>query len=204
LPSIGGNVNVTFSGLGLLGLNQISQARNGKKAQHVQDQVSYFRGNHSFKFGVDIGHYFPTMESAGTCLFGCVTFADTYTKVPGVAGSGSAYADFLFGVPTSATRNFPPLTIQPRRWTQDFYATDSWKVTPRLTLNLGLRYEYHPSWSEVDGLLSVFDPTSGKIVVPDGSLSKVSSLIPTAYAQVVKASSVGLPNTLGRRLPALR
>jgi len=65
-----------------------------------------------------------------------------------------------------------------------------------LTLDVGLRYEYDGTWSTGNGLLSMFDPSNGDIVVPNGSLAKVSSLMPTAYVPVVTAGSVGLPNSL--------
>ena len=196
LPSTGGLLNVSFVGLPLQGLSQVNSNQGGAKAEHFQDQVSHFRGKHAVKFGGEIGRFFPTSRTAGSCLFGCVTFANTYSQVPGIPNSGSPYADFLFGVPTSATINSPPLTIQPRRWAKSVYVTDNWKVTSRLTLDLGLRYEYAGTWSEASGLLSMFDRGSGKIVVPDGSLSKISPLMPASYVPVVTAGSVGLPNSL--------
>ena len=73
--------------------------------------------------------------------------------------------------------------------------TDDFKVTPRLTLNIGLRYELHPSYTEENGLQSNFDIETGKIVVPKGSLSKISPLLPRNYVDVVEASSARLLKT---------
>ncbi|MCC6362800.1 MAG: carboxypeptidase regulatory-like domain-containing protein [Bryobacterales bacterium] len=196
LPSVGGLLNVSFVGLPVQGLSQISANRGGPKAQHFQDQVSYFHGKHGIKFGGVIGRYFPTQTSAGTCLFGCVTFANTYTKVAGISNSGSAYADFLFGVPTSATINAAPLTVALRRWAESIYITDNWKISSRLTLDLGLRYEYAGAWTEANGLLSIFDPSRGSIVVPEGSQSKISPLMPASYVPIITANTAGLPNSL--------
>jgi hypothetical protein len=64
-------------------------------------------------------------------------------------------------------------------------------MRPNLTVNLGLRYEVRPGWNEASGLQAVFDVNSGKIVVPDGSLSKVSPLLPAGYVDVVEASKAG-------------
>lgn len=196
LPSMGGLLNVSFAGLPVQGLTQIVANRGGPKAQHFQDQVSYFKGRHGIKFGGAIDRYFPTQMTAGTCVFGCVTFANTYSKVAGIANSGSAYADFLLGVPTSATINAAPLTVRLRRWAESVYITDNWKVSPRLTLDLGLRYEYAGTWSEASGLLSIFDPSRASIVVPEGSQSKISPLMPSSYVPIITAKTAGLPNNL--------
>ncbi|MEZ5356804.1 MAG: TonB-dependent receptor, partial [Bryobacteraceae bacterium] len=72
----------------------------------------------------------------------------------------------------------------------DFFVTDEFKMTSKLTLNVGMRYELHPSWSQADGKQSTFDVVSGKIVVPDGSLGAISPLMPQGYVDIVEASSV--------------
>jgi hypothetical protein len=79
------------------------------------------------------------------------------------------------------------------RWGYDFFVTDDFKVSQRLTLNLGLRYELHPNWTEANGLLSTFDLATGKIVVPNGSLSRVNPLMPRGYVDVVEAKDAGYP-----------
>jgi hypothetical protein len=65
-----------------------------------------------------------------------------------------------------------------------------------LTINAGVRYEYKTNFTEANGREAIFDPSIGKIVVPDGSLPKVSPLMPTGYVGVVEAKTVGLPNSL--------
>src|SRR5262249_34345069 len=67
------------------------------------------------------------------------------------------------------------------------------KITQRLTLNLGGRYELHPYWYEANGLFAVFDIDRGEIIVPNGSLSKVSPLMPLGYVDVIEAKDAGLP-----------
>ncbi|HKC85957.1 MAG TPA: TonB-dependent receptor [Blastocatellia bacterium] len=196
LPNIGGVFRVNFSGIGLTGLSQINWTRPGflNKIRQLQDQVSYFRGKHSFKMGAEIRKVRWDSAGAGNSLFGNVTFGNTYTRVPGVSNSGHPYADFLLGVPTSASREFPPLLIERSRWMYEFFFQDDWKITPRLTVNLGLRYEYHPVWQEDKGLQASFDIRSGKIAVADAGFSKISPLVPPGYVEIVKASSLGLPS----------
>ena len=121
-------------------------------------------------------------------------FTGRFTAVPGVAASGHPYADFLFGVPNTAARAFPPVPALRSRWTYDFFAQDDWKVTRNLTLNLGLRYDIHPGWYERNGRCAMFDLTSGKVVIPEEGLDKVSPLMPAGYVDVVTAGSLGLPS----------
>ena len=195
LPNIPGVYKVNFPGAGLTGLSQIDWSNPGflNRAHQFQDQVTHTRGTHTFKGGAEIRNTSYDEATASGNLFGFADFTNRYTAVPGVPQSGHAYADFLFGVPTTAARAFPPITVQRRRWTYDFFLQDDWKATSRLTLNLGVRYDLQPGWYERNDLIAIFDAASGQIVVPDGGLSKVSPLMPADYVKVVSASSLGLP-----------
>jgi hypothetical protein len=194
LPDVPGILNVTFQGLGL---NPIAFSNNFRSPgaanylQTFQDHVSISRGRHNMRGGMVYTHIIFENYAADANLFGNLAFSNRYTGFP--------YADFLLGLPTTAQRSFPPLRQDRLRHQYDFFFTDDFKVSPRLTLNLGLRYEYHPGWTEKNGYLSMFDIESGSIVVKDGSLAKVSPLFPKGYVNVVEASALGLPgNTIIR------
>jgi Carboxypeptidase regulatory-like domain/TonB dependent receptor-like, beta-barrel len=196
LPDIGGVFKVGFTGVGLTGISQIDWRRPGflNKIQQFQDQVSFFRGKHGLRMGVEIRKVRWDDAAAPANLFGNVTFANTYTRVPNVTASGHPYADFLFGVPTSASRAFPPVLVERSRWMYEYFLQDDWKLSSRLTLNLGVRYEYHPVWEEDNGRQAMFDVVSGKIAVDDRGISLLSPLIPPGYVDIVKASDLGLPS----------
>jgi hypothetical protein len=188
LPNIGGVFKVRFFGSGLTGINQwVDYTDPGYRqfGNDFQDHLSWFRGRHSLKFGGTISRYTWSDFTAPSSLFGNAGFAASYT--------GFDYADFLLGIPTSVDRAFAPKRVDRRRWQYAVYFVDDFKVTPRLTINLGLRYQYHPSWTEKSGLGAMFDVDSGKIVVPDGSLSQVSPLFPLNYVDIVEASQLALP-----------
>jgi len=186
LPDIHGLFKVAFTGLGITAIGVDNDWRHPgfeNWVQQFQEQLSWYRGKHNVKAGVQLIRVVFNDRQANTALFGSVNFSNRYTNHP--------YGDFLLGAPNTASRAFPPELIQRLRWGTDFFITDDYKVTPKLSLNLGARYELHPGWSERTGAQAVFDIGSGKIVVPDGSLNLVSRLMPRGYVDIVEASSLG-------------
>lgn len=194
LPDVPGILKIGWSGLGLTGISQPNYTNPGYRThtEDVQEHLSWFKGRHNAKFGYNLYRAGYDAFSAPGNLFGSLTFSNRFTSA-GQRGQGSPYADFLLGIPTNAARNYPRPLIERNRWSHDFYALDDVKITPKLTLSLGLRYELHLGWRENQNRMSIFDITSGKIVVPDGSLSKISPLFPKNYVGIAEASSVGLP-----------
>jgi hypothetical protein len=188
LPDINGILDVSFSGVGLTQITQSPWRHPGFKnyVQQYQQHLNWFRGRHSLKGGFILTRVRFEDNNASANLFGALTFSERFT--------GHPYGDFLLGIPTSAARAFPPILISRLRWAQDWFITDDFKISPSLTLNIGLRYEYHPAYSEALGQQSVFDIDTGKIVVPDGALGRVSPLLPRGYVNVIEASKAGLPS----------
>ena len=201
LPDVSGMHRVSFTGIGIQGLSQSRQSSPNiwGKTTNFQDTISWFVGKHALKFGGQLMYQRRDHYQQDNNLHGSSTFSAKFTKVPGVANSGHAYADFLFGVPTQVQRAFPALRRQPETWPFSFFLQDDWKVTSRLTLNLGIRYEVQPPWSEESGMISLFDVKSGKIVIADAGQNLISPLFPAGYADIVTASSVGMdPRSLIR------
>jgi hypothetical protein len=190
LPDIAGILQVSWSGLGVQSITQQVWRRPGfkNKVFQFQDNLSWYHGRHSVKAGFVIGRVYYADGSAPTNLFGSATFSNRFTNYP--------YADFLLGIPTTSARSFPNFVDHELRWSYDFFVTEEFKVSPSLTLDLGIRYELHPVAINTDGYNSIFDVATGKIVVPNGSLSKVSALLPQNYVGVETASQAGLPNSL--------
>jgi len=190
LPDINGILNMTFSN-GMTGLYQYPWRKKGYRThtEEIQDHLSWFRGRHSMKFGFKALRAEYDDFGANANLFGNVGFTNRFT--------GNPYADFLLGIPTTASRAFPPVEVDRNRWAYDFFALDDFKVNSRLTINLGIRYELHRNWKENHNLMSLFDVTSGKIVIPDAAMSQVSSIFPKDFVGIATASSVGFdPTTL--------
>ena len=108
--------------------------------------------------------------------------------------TGQPFGDFLLGIPRTASRaaDAGPYYGSANEWAVFFM--DDWKMTPRLTLNLGLRYERHIPWVEENDRLHTFDPDTGSIVVPvPETISKIHPLFP-AEIPVITAANAGFPD----------
>ena len=188
LPDINGLYRVAFSGIGLTGINQTQWRHPGfaSLAYHFQDHLSWYHGRHSVKAGALLGRSRFRDGQASQNLFGFGNFSNRF--------SGHPYSDFLLGIPTTAARAFAPILISQWRWNYEFFVTDQFKVTPWLTLDLGLRYEVRPYWRDRDGRQSIFDVASGSIVIADGGTKELSSLMPAGFVPVITANQAGLPS----------
>lgn len=111
--------------------------------------------------------------------------------------SGIAYADFILGYPTQTQKANPPAsTIRLLQPQYAMYVQDDWRVTPQLTLNLGLRYDLQWQQENPYGLNSMYVPSLKQIVVfnkqfPPETLPSVVATVP-----VVLARNVGLPSNI--------
>lgn len=120
------------------------------------DTLSLIKGSHTFKFGTDIRHI-RFDQRLGLNNNGSFTFDDRYT--------GNPVSDFLLGNPAAMTAQ---IGLGVGRWRSNswnFFFADDWKITPRLTLNLGLRYEYDTPFAERDGREGYFDTAKQRFVV---------------------------------------
>jgi hypothetical protein len=152
------------------------------------DNVSWVRGSHSMKFGLDVIRDRDSSFYYGGSVYGTYSFTGAFT--------GAAYADFLLGLPQSTSNSVPsPLPHQFGTW-WSAYAQDQFKVTRNLTLNYGIRWEFQGPYYDNRGLLYNFDPTTGALVVPNQGLTHINPQFPTSIP-IKTASQAGYPaNTL--------
>ncbi|MBM3813839.1 MAG: TonB-dependent receptor [Acidimicrobiia bacterium] len=107
-----------------------------------KEDLSYIRGSHTFKFGAS----FQSQRANGfgqQDISGRAGFSFLSTSIPGATSfnSGSSFASFLLGEAISGRTETNRFVNQIYRY-HGFYAQDDWRVSPRLTLNIGLRYEF--------------------------------------------------------------
>jgi hypothetical protein len=159
-------INVTnYTGLG-----DRTFTPNPKRSQmfQISDGFSLTKGAHGIKLG---GEFWQLLGFAGTSnnARGTLSFNGQFTsRVPG-QGAGNAIADLLLGQTSSAALTTFQI-VNMKATNMGLYFNDNWKVSPRLTLNLGLRYELMTRFRERDNRHGSFDlnpgsPTYGTVVL---------------------------------------
>jgi hypothetical protein len=140
-----------------LGRNNAGQEPNGSYI--VQNDTTWIHGKHSIRFGTEVRKYYYDQDyRSGTS--GTFTFSPDQTAAPGFLNStGDAFASFLLGAPYSSGLNITAVNPKSHYWNPAFYVTDDWKATPKLTFNLGLRWDIVGALAEDQGLSSGLDPT---------------------------------------------
>jgi Carboxypeptidase regulatory-like domain/TonB dependent receptor len=151
---------ISITGIGTTGSLSNTPNNRGEDTFQFGDNLSYVRGAHSLGMGVDLREL---REDGGTASSsrGSFTFIDSYSALPGVAGTGNAVADFDLGYPSSASVSIGNGFTDIRQFLTGVYIKDDWKATPHLTLNLGLRYEYFTPLSEVRNRIPSFNFNTG-------------------------------------------
>jgi hypothetical protein len=143
---------VSIQGLSLIGANQLYRIQY---LNHTfTDNFTWQRGNHSFKFG-GLVSFEQKNENAANVSQGRFDFVAT-------ANGPTAFQSFLRGggqcpgCSYSETERDIDVRL---RWNRfEFYAQDSWRARPNLTVDYGVRYSLYPPMTEVDNLLATFDP----------------------------------------------
>jgi hypothetical protein len=125
------------------------------------------RGTHQLEFGTEFRAYRHNRYNINSTMSGSYTFDTTYTKGPldnaTAAPMGQGMAAFLLGIPTAGSGSFLRLVSnfaeQSTAW--GFYVQDNWRLTPKLNLTLGLRYELEtPVAERYNRSVRGFDPTA--------------------------------------------
>lgn len=168
------------------------------------NNVTVVRGRHTMKAGLDIALHKalspPAVAGKGASLasdsgLGRFDFTGRYALggQPGSIQPAHAFADFLMGYPVAAYRatTSPNLLFTGPRYS--FFIQDDWRVSRKLTLNVGLRYMYQSFWKERNNTLANFDFRTGKLVIQSDKMpSQAQERLVRAYP-IVLAAEAGLP-----------
>ncbi len=119
------------------------------------DTLTYTRGSHVLRAGFDLRHLLAHTEAGGDTTsinYGNFSFDQSYSA------TGDQFADFLLGVPYQNQSNNIRSDNDASANSYAFFAQDTWKITPKLNLSYGLRYEFHPALASTNGLDGNFSP----------------------------------------------
>jgi hypothetical protein len=212
--------NLYFNGVTELDFNDVTSLNsdrlsgiNKSDVYQYTDTLSWIKGRHTMKFGLDLRHIqsvsplgFNGADNYGTFDFTSALF------------TGNDFADFLLGIPSTSFYDTVQRDNDGRSVYYNFFGQDTFQVTPKFTLSLGLRYEFHPGYTDAGGDIGNFDPSlkgAGRAIYPDGKASLLNpgflanfNACPTLGSTqgpsvngvpctpVLSASQAGLPNSL--------
>jgi len=185
-PAISGMPLFSFGGaIPIAASNNRNQTYTAQNTYQLIDNVSWFNGRHSVKFGVDVRRLQVNNQNKPLTIRGTYSFDDRL--------SGLAYSNFLLGYLSGATRGIARPNAYTRSTFTGFYLQDDFKLHPRITLNYGIRYEYQTPWVEKFDRMFTFDPATGSMVTAGSSIP--SDLVPSIAATlpIRTAQDAGLP-----------
>lgn len=176
-----GSPAITVSGLTAMTVPDGGVQSNNYTHTYL-DTLSWSKGRHNWKFGENtqlFRQFVGAIPDYGSFTFdGSMSARNAAGKSTKVV-TGNVYADFLMGIPKSASRSNPIPNRTENASEFGLFAEDNWQVTPRLTVNYGLRWDYFGSPSYADQMMYTFDPTTKSVVVPQATISKVSPIYPS-------------------------
>ena len=135
----------------------------------AQDSLVMTKGRHIWHAGFQyMRQRINTFYAGNNGRTGFMTFSGRYTAGPNPlasagGGAGAGEADFFLGLPDDIGRGVRTGTWGQRANVIAAYVQDDFKITPNFTLNIGLRYETHTPWVEVNDRQTNFAPISGAI-----------------------------------------
>ena len=153
----------------------------------IADTFSINKGSHGLKFGFQgLRDYYNVLQQTGAR--GTITFSGSKTSSN---STGYSFADFLIGVPSSS-QQVPVKTkalMTANEWAG--FVQDTWHVRSNLTLDLGVRYEFSPSPTEVNNRLSMFSdkiPGGGFIVACTNGVPNLNQYLPSIMAKLTDST----------------
>jgi Carboxypeptidase regulatory-like domain/TonB dependent receptor len=171
IPGIGGIT--TANGISLIGggdgtyieyLGDFGQYVIKQRTMQISDSVTWLRDTHTFKFGGTLMRRDMAQQRTNFGK-GFYFFRTDFGPQPGY--SGYEVADMLVGkttFTTSATPGYVPRDVI--SWENAIFAQDDWHVNPRLTLNLGLRWDLLTPYYEKNNKMANYDPATKQLVLP--------------------------------------
>lgn len=155
---LGGLPTVTI--LGFRGFADQPGSGDRQATYELTDVVTWIRNKHTFKVGFEFQRPSSLNRQNSPPYRGQFSFDGRY--------SGHAFADYLLGAAYFTSRNTRNSVNESVNNRYFAYIQDDWNISPRVTLNLGVRYEYATPFQNSQGDISNFDPSLRQVVVVSG------------------------------------
>jgi hypothetical protein len=191
---------VVVAGLSTMGANAFQPSGPRENMFSLADDFSWIAGKHSLKFGFD-GRYYRPAGLVQQTPNSILTFENRFTNQPGVAGTGSSVADLMLGHPYTGRAT---LFAESNGWVSlkyyyyGFYVQDEVRLTSKLTVNLGMRYEYQTPFYERFGDLAIFDPVNARFLKLDDDIQQLHAPDRNNFAPRVGIAYSVTPKTVIR------
>jgi hypothetical protein len=181
-PYIGGLPSLGFGdGTAPIGASEFLPAIEKQHSYVFTENLNWIHGRHAVKFGGELRfEQFTILEPAaprGYMDFGGNFLINDNLADPGTGGE--AFASFMQGISDGGTITSVTPNVDYRRQIYAVYALDDFKVTPRLTLNLGLRYELFTTIKEANNNQATFNYSSLSLIAPSGQNAQLTPTLGT-------------------------
>ncbi len=190
------NVNISennsgFPQIGIGGYSQLGDASffpliELENIYQLLDNVTFIRSSHTFKAGVDFKKVQRNFTQILGAPAGTFNFGPNFTADPArLAETGNSFADFLLGIPAAGNvvSNSGMAGIRSTEFSA--YFQDTWKITSKLTLNYGIRYDLFTPQTEAYDRQTNFDFLAGRLVLP-GAGGSYTGLVTRALTSTDK------------------
>ena len=189
----GPNINAGWPKFSISGLSAFGSTTSQPQYQIpntylASGVLSMQRGAHSIRVGMD-ATYIQTAILDVSALRGTFTFSNTWT--------GNPWGDFLLGLPAAYTQSSPTVAYN-RNQIYNFFFQDDFRILPKLTLNLGVRYEYGTPIYEKYNRLSNYSLATGTLVLASDSNRSLVNSDPTNFAPRIGLAWTALPKLVVR------
>jgi hypothetical protein len=197
----GGLPSTSVSGFTAFGRQSTNPQWQDPSLLDPKVNFTWVKGKHSLKFGYEYEHVWMAVNDNNP-LYGSFSYSGGYSVCPSSAGvatdpdcpniaatSDTYWADFLFG--TTNNYSLANYFVAHLRQTLDsVYAQDDWHVSPKLTLNLGLRWEYGSPYSEQHNYISNFDPATQTVLTITPGSAGITGVTPVSTSGVYGSTLV--------------
>lgn len=186
-PFDGGFPSINFSqGTGFTPIGRDHVGNTFSETKQITDNITYIHGKHTFRAGTDVRWVrfaVPEIETPSDD-YGLFTFNGLFT--------GNAFGDLLTGLPSTSYFAVTGPRNDAGGPELGLYGQDQWQINNRLTLNVGLRWEWLPPFVDQHGIQANFDPVKNTVIVNDVLYRTLGGPVP-AFLQSFNACNAAPP-----------